>query len=119
MSLIDELKDLGVNVDEGLDRVMGDNSLYEMMLGMFLSSVQENPVAAADFDGANLDDLIKRVHMLKGVTGNLALTPLFTAYNQSLVLLRAGNAADAKKEFEQMLPVQAKIIDCITRHMGA
>lgn len=119
MSLTDELKDLGVNVNEGLDRVMGDSSLYEMMLGMFLSSVQENPVALEDFDGASLDEVIKRIHMLKGVTGNLALTPLFTAYNQALVLLRAGDAAQAKKEFAGMLPVQEKIIDCIKRHMGA
>lgn len=119
MSMIDSLRDMGVSVDEGMDRVMGDASLYEMMLGMFVDSVRDNPVALEDFDGADLDGLIKTIHMLKGVTGNLAITPLFTSYNQALVLLRGGHAAEAKAEFERMLPAQAKIIDCINQHKNA
>ena len=119
MNLIEELKKFGVDVDEGLARVMGDNSLYEMMLGMFVDAVRDNPVSAADYDGADLEGLIKRVHMLKGVTGNLSLTPLFNGYNQSLILLRAGKAADAKAEFERMQPVQAEIIACINKSQGA
>ena len=118
MNLIEELKNLGVDVNDGLERVMGDSSLYEMMLGMFVDAVRDNPVSAADYDAADLDELIKRVHMLKGVTGNLALTPLFNGYNQSLILLRAGKAADAKAEFERMQPIQAEILDCINRHKG-
>lgn len=119
MNLMEKLKDLGVNVDEGLDRVMGDSSLYEMMLGMFVDSVRDNPISASDYDGANLDDLIKRVHTLKGMTGNLALTPLFNGYNQALVLLRAGKPAEARAEFERLLPVQVKILDCINQSKGA
>ena len=119
MNLIEELKNLGVDVDEGLGRVMGDSSLYEMMLGLFVDSVRDNPVSAADYDGANLEELTKRVHMLKGVTGNLALTPLFNGYNQSLILLRAGKAADAKAEFERLVPIQTEIIECINKSKGA
>jgi len=116
--MIEELKELGVDVDEGLGRVMGDSSLYEMMLGMFVDSVRDNPVEPADYDGAGLDELIKRVHMLKGVTGNLAITPLFNGYNRSLVLLREGKPAEAKTEFERLAPVQVKILDCIKRYQG-
>lgn len=119
MSLTESLKNLGANVDEGLDRVMGDASLYEMMLGMFVDSVRDNPIGLEEFDGADLADLTKRIHMLKGVTGNLAITPLFNGYNQSLVLLREGQAAKAKEVFAQMLPVQTEIIDCIKRFKGA
>lgn len=115
MSLAESLKNLGVNVDEALDRVMGDVSLYEMMLGMFVDSVRDNPVNPEDFDGADLENLTKRVHMLKGVTGNLSITPLFKGYNQSLILLREGQTAKAKEEFERILPAQAEIIDCIKR----
>ena len=96
MNLMEQLKGLGVNVTEGMDRVMGDASLYEMMLGMFVDSVRDNPISAGDFDGADLDGLIKRVHTLKGMTGNLSLTPLFNGYNEALVLLRAGKPAEAR-----------------------
>ena len=119
MNLIEELKNLGVDVDEGLERVMRDRDLYEMTLGMFVDAVRDNPISAADYDAADLEELIRRVHMLKGVTGNLALTPLFNGYNQSLILLRAGNAADAKAEFERLVPIQAEIIACINKSKGA
>ncbi len=118
MSLIEELKDLGVDVNEGLDRVMGDSSLYEMMLGMFVDAVRDNPVTLEEFGGEDQETLIRKVHTLKGTTGNLSLTPLFIGYNQTLTLLRSGQAAQARAEFEKVLPTQDKIIDCIRRHQG-
>jgi len=118
MGLIESLKELGTNVEEGLDRVMGDASLYEMVLGMFVDSVRENPVSPEEFEGADLDDLIRKVHTLKGVTGNLAITPLMNGYTQTLSLLRAGQPDQAKAEFERLLPIQAEVIDCINRCKG-
>lgn len=116
MSLMEELKGLGVNVDEALERVMGDQELYVMMLGMFLSSVEENPISREDFGGGDLDGLIKRVHTLKGITGNLGLTPLFNGYTESLGLLRSGDAESARGVYERLLPVQTSVIGCIRRH---
>ena len=118
MSLLEELKGFGVNVDEGLDRVMGDNSLYEMMLGMFVDAVAATPISPEEFAGSDLDELIRKVHTLKGTTGNLSLTPLFDGYMETLGLLRNGQPAQARAEFERMLPVQEKIVDCIRRNAG-
>ena len=118
MSLMEELSALGVDTAEGLDRVLGDNDLYVMMLGMFVDAIRSSNIAPADFDGGSLDDLTNKVHTLKGTTGNLALTPLFTAYNEALGLLRSGQPAQAKAVYEKMLPVQQKILDCISRHNG-
>ena len=119
MELIKELQALGANTDEALERVMGDTSLYEMMLGMFVDSVRDNPIAEADFDGADLEGLIKRVHMLKGVTGNLSIVPLFTGYTEILGQLRGNQPQEAKAGYLRLQPVQAKIIDCIKQNQGA
>lgn len=119
MNLTEELKSLGADVQEGLDRVMGDRDLYEMMLGMFLSAVEEHSIAPADFDAEDLDGLIKRVHALKGITGNLALTPLFDGYTETLGLLRAGQPGKGRAAYEKLLPAQAAIIECIRRHQTA
>ena len=119
MNVIDALKNLGVDVSEGLDRVMGDVSLYEMMLGMFVDSVRDNPVALEEFDQGDLEGLIKKIHMLKGGTGNLGRGPLFNGYNQALVLLRGGQAAQAKAEFAKVLPTQTAVLDCIRQYQGA
>lgn len=119
MSFFEELKDLGVDVEEGLERVLDDEPLYETMLGMYIDRVDSNPIAMEDFEAENLDDLIGRVHMLKGLTGNLAMTPLFAGYLQILDLLRTSHPKDAAKEYERILPVQEKIIECIKRHKTA
>lgn len=118
MSLFEELKTLGVDVDEGLERVVDDEPLYEMMLGMFIDTVNSNPIEIADFDAEGLDGLIERVHILKGLTGNLAMTPLFAGYMKMLDLLRTDYPKEAKEEYERICPVQASIMDCIKRHMN-
>jgi len=116
MNLIEELNALGADTTEGLDRVMGDSDLYTMMLGMFVDAINKNPITLEEFDGAELEELIHKVHTLKGTTGNLSLTPLFNGYNETLVLLRAGQPAQAKARFEQALPIQEKMLECIKRH---
>lgn len=116
MELTAELKALGVDVDEGLDRVMGDMDLYSMTLGMFVDAVMAKPIQLAEFDAADLAELTGRVHTLKGVTGNLAITPLFNAYTEILGLLRAGQGAQAKAKFEKIMPVQEEVLACIQRH---
>ncbi len=109
----EELEKLGVNVAEGVDRVVGDEALYEMMLGMFIDTVNENRISLEDFDGDDMEGLISRVHILKGMTGNLSLAPLFDGYVEMLGMLRGGRAKEAKAVMEKILPVQAKIIECI------
>lgn len=113
MSMLDELKELGVNVDEGLDRVMGDSSLYESMLWMFVNSVRQAAIKPEDFNAENPEGIIKKTHMLKGVTGNLSLTPLFEGYTKALGLLRKGQPEQAREEYERFEPVQARILNCI------
>ncbi len=116
MGLFEELKELGVDVEEGCARVMDDQPLYETMLGMFVDRVDANPIQTADFAGDCPDSLIGRVHMLKGLTGNLAMTPLFAGYVRMLELLRGGRAEEAGEIYEELRPVQTAIAACIRRH---
>lgn len=116
MKFLEELERLGVDVNEGLGRVMGDQDLYEMMFGMFVTAIQSTPVRPEDFDGADLDGLIEKIHTLKGTTGNLSITPLFTRYEEALNLLRRNEPAQAKAVFQALLPIQEEILVCIQRH---
>ncbi len=117
MSLFEELKELGVNVDEGLERVMDDEPLYETMLGMFIDRVIGAPIKIEDFAGDNLDELIGRVHILKGLTGNLAMTLLYEGYMQVLDLLRTNRPEEAVEEYKRILPAQTAIMECIKRYI--
>lgn len=118
MSLFEELKELGVDVNEGLERVMGDEPLYETMLGMFIDKINSNPIEIEDFNAENLDELVGRVHMLKGLTGNLAMLPLFESYMQVLDLLRADCPTEAMQVYKRMLPTQVAMIECIKRYIS-
>ena len=59
MELLEELETMGVNVQEGLDRVIGDKDLYVMMLDMFVDAVKQKPIELVDFDAADYDGLTK------------------------------------------------------------
>ena len=41
MSLFEELKDLGVDVDGGLKRINGNEKLYTKLLGTFTKSIKQ------------------------------------------------------------------------------
>ena len=118
MDLLNELEGLGVNVKEGMERVMDDKDLYTMMLDMFVTAIDTTPIQPEDFDGGTLDDLIGKIHTLKGTTGNLSIQPLFTRYTKSLTLLREGKPAEAKAAYLELLPIQGQILDCIRKHQS-
>ena len=53
---------------------------------------------------------------MKGVTGNLAITPLFDGYTEALGLLRGNKPKEAKARFEQLLPTQEEVLACIKKY---
>ena len=94
---MDMYDDIGVkkyvDVDAGLGRVRGNKKLFERMLSLFLQSGElaslENAIAENRIgDAANI------AHAIKGMTGNLALTPLFEISSQLMNELRAGAYSD-------------------------
>lgn len=115
MGMLDELREFGVDVDEGLQRFINNSALYEKMLHTFPSMVHSSRVSV-DFDANDYDEVIEKTHALKGVTGNLSLTPLFEAYTKIVDLLRAGKPEDAREELKKVLPIQEDIINCIEKN---
>lgn len=112
MSFMEELTELGVNVDEGLERFMNNASLYERMLGKLTDAVKSTEVMPA-FEARDLETALANAHTLKGVMGNLSITPLYNAYTDIVRLLREGEPEKARNILQETLPVQEKIIDCI------
>jgi len=115
MNLIQELKGLGVNTDDGLQRLGDNSSLYERML-VKLKDMIKDFSDQMDFDCNNYSDIIEVVHAIRGASGNLAVTPIYEFYSEALKLLREKQPEQAKKVLEEALPVQNAIIDCIERH---
>lgn len=116
MSLLEELKTLGVNVDEAMDRLMGNTSLYEKMLGKFADMIKKADIDP-DFDSNDYAEIIEKTHSIKDASGNLSLTPIYEAYTKIVNLLRSGQPEQAKEVLKDVLPVQTEIINCIERNL--
>lgn len=116
MGLLDELSTLGVNIEEGKKRLMGNSSLYEKMMGTFIKMMDGTPISVEDFDCDDCTDLIKKTHTIKGAAGNLSITPVYEAYTKIVSLLREDKPEQAKEEFENVLPAQQRIIECIKKY---
>ena len=75
MLTIETLKSYGANTAEGLARCMNNEAFYLRLVGMGLKDVNFDKLQNAVASG-NVKDAFEAAHALKGVLGNLALTPL-------------------------------------------
>lgn len=116
MDLFEELKLLGVDVEEALNRLNGNEALFKKLLGTFVKTIKSYYVQP-DFDCDDYIEITEKAHAIKGAAGNLSITPVYKAYTQIVDLLRAGQPEQAKKVLNQMLPVQNDIIQCIEKYM--
>lgn len=116
MNLFEELRALGVDVDDGLKRVMKNEKLYRRLLGSFVKMMNAGGIEP-DFEGPDYTGVIEKAHSIKGTAGNLSLTPIYEAYSQILGLLRTGQPEEARAILEKVIPVQKQIIECIERNM--
>ena len=93
MLTLEALKEYGADTEDGLKRCMDNRDFYIRLIGKALENKcfteLEDYIAAGDLDGA-----FETAHSLKGVVGNLALTPIYKPVCEMTELLRARTEAD-------------------------
>lgn len=115
MSMVDELKELGANVDEAMQRFMNNGALYEKMLKKLPNMMHGTQVMEA-IEAGNVEGAIEIAHSLKGVLGNLSITPLYEAYTDIVTLLRQNDTDKAKSILADSFPVEEKVVACIEKY---
>lgn len=116
MSLIEELKALGADTDDALTRFMGNSALYEKMLRKLPKVINESPVIAFAQSG-DYETATSNAHALKGVTGNLSLTPLYSNYTAIVDMYRGGDNEKAMELLTQTLEIQQKFVEVIEKYI--
>ncbi len=99
---MDKLRELGANVDEGLERCMGMADFYLEMIELGLSDERFDslgPVLAEK----NYDEAFDQVHALKGVIGNLSLAPLYQTICELTEHLRAKEDMDYGPLYDKLI----------------
>ncbi len=112
MGMLEDLRDLECNISEGLNRFANHAALYEKMLKKFPASAQKLDVPAR-FAAKDWANAVAEAHTLKGMTGNLSLSPLYDGYTQIVALLREDRPEQAEKILVMLQPIQERIISCI------
>lgn len=112
MSLLEDLQLIGVDVQDGLKRFRNNEAIYTMMLVELASSLKEIQ-ALPDFYQGDYEASLTQAHTLKGMTGNLSITPLYEGYAKAVDLFREGKAEEAGKILEQLVPIRELVITYI------
>ena len=109
MLTIDRLQELGVNTKDGLSRCLGNEKFYFRMIGMGLKNDAFEKLSKALADG-NFDEAFEHAHALKGVVGNLALTPIYNPLSEMTEMLRAKKDADYVAIYAPIKEMRDKLV---------
>ena len=113
MLTIDALKQFGANTDDGLTRCMGNEGFYFKLIGKVVEdknfAALESAIAEKDLDAA-----FEAAHSLKGVLGNLALTPIYEPVYEITELLRARSDIDYAPFLKTINENRSELIGLVT-----
>ena len=90
---IEQLKDFGANVEEGLNRCVNNEALYLRLVGMVPGNASFKELSDA-ISQNDLEKAFSAAHALKGILANLSLTPLLKPVEEITEKLRAKEATD-------------------------
>lgn len=93
MLTVESLRAWGANVAEGLGRCLNNETFY---LNLVKKAIQDPVFEKLNetCGSGNLDGAFEAAHALKGVMGNLALTPILDPVIKITELLRARTVTD-------------------------
>ncbi len=102
MYTIEKLRAYGANVEEGLSRCFNNEEFYLKLVGMLEKETGFDRLQEA-IGAGDLDAAFEAAHALKGVLGNLSLTPAYEKVSEMTELLRARTQMDYGPLLAQVL----------------
>ena len=109
MLTVEKLKSLGANTEEGLQRCMNNEAFYLRLVNRFLEDNSFNRFKS-EIENNNLEEAFKHAHALKGVLGNLSLTPLYEIIFEMTELLRNQTKCDYSEYINKYTEIYNQMI---------
>ncbi len=100
---LDDLKNIGVDTEDGMARCMNNEAFYIKMVNMFLADESKFDALKSALDAGDLASAFEQAHALKGVCANLALTPLQTRISDITELLRSHTEMDYSDKYQEVM----------------
>ena len=108
MLTVEKLREYGADVDDGLKRCMGSEDLYLRLVNKILSEETFDKLQKS-LEEKDLDAAFEAAHALKGVVGNLSLTPLAEKISEITELLRSRTDMDYSEILNEILSLKTKL----------
>lgn len=103
----------GIDYENGLERCLGDESLYTRLLGMFKDDNAFERLTTA-LDRGDITDAFECAHALKGVAVNLGMNTLFETDSELANALRGDGDLDKARELYTSVKVAySKVMDAL------
>ena len=97
-----KLKEAECDVEGALARFLGDEELYEQFYGELLNDEAFGKLGLA-LDERRISDAFEYAHTLKGIIGNMGLTPLFETVCDIVEPLRIGSIDGVMVKYCELL----------------
>ena len=93
MLTLDALKEYGANIEEGMGRCLNNEAIYLRLVNQAMGTTNLEDLKTA-LDENDLNRAFELCHAMKGVFGNLALSPLYELSSEMTEHLRHQEQAD-------------------------
>ena len=110
MLTVDKLKEFGANTDEALERCINNEQFYIMLVEKALNDDSLERLEVA-LNNNNLDEGFEIAHSMKGVLGNLSLTPLYDIMVEITELLRSRTEMDYTPYMQKAKEVKNELVE--------
>ena len=109
MLTIKKLNEYGANALEGLERCLNNEAFYFKLIDKAINNNSFDNLKK-ELEEKNYDEAFNIAHSLKGVLGNLSLTPLYEIVFELTELLRARKDIDYSEYIERLLNKREELI---------
>ena len=108
MITIEKLKSYGADVDEGLRRCLNDESFYLSLVSSVIPDKRLNELKET-IENGNLEAAFEIAHSLKGMYGNISITPIYEPVCEITELLRSKTETDYTDLLSEALSQKEKL----------
>ena len=103
-----QLKEFGVDVEGSLERMLGNEALFERVLKKFISD-DSYPLLVETLAAGDYETAFRHAHTLKGVAGNLGINALMEADIVVVEKLRVGNLEGIEEDMKKVTELYEEV----------
>ncbi|MEG1687116.1 MAG: Hpt domain-containing protein [Angelakisella sp.] len=100
--MLEQLKEYGADIDGAMGRFLGDVELYKTCFATFLKDESFGKLGES-LEQADYEKAFEHAHTLKGITGNMGLTPLYQVICRMVEVLREKKCTGLQADYAEIV----------------